>query len=69
MQTRHFKTNIKCGGCVATVTPHLAQLHGVTWNVDLQSPDRILTAEGPPAELDQVPRALLKAGYQAEPQD
>ena len=30
-----FKTNINCGGCVASVKPHLDSAEGVCeWNVD-----------------------------------
>jgi copper chaperone len=49
MKTIQFKTNIKCSGCVATVTPGLNKTAGENnWTVDLQSPDKVLTvsAEG-----------------------
>lgn len=68
METLKFKTNIKCGGCIATVTPHLNQLSEIAkWEVDTQSPDKILTVEGE-GQLDAavIKETLSKAGYNAE---
>lgn len=67
METLKFKTNIKCGACVATVTPHLNKLEGVErWEVDLQNPDRILTVEAGNASEQDVVKAINEAGYKAE---
>lgn len=72
--TVRFKTNIKCSGCVATVTPFLndiEQLDG--WNVDTASPDKILTVQttarrpGDNRISEEVKKAVEKAGYKAEP--
>ncbi|GAB3909853.1 hypothetical protein GCM10028803_48330 [Larkinella knui] len=66
METITFKTNIKCGGCVATVTPFLNKAVGENkWQVDTQNPDKLLTVEG--STVDQVKEALKEAGYKAEP--
>ncbi len=44
MKTLKFKTNIKCGGCIATVTPILDNDTKIgEWAVDLQNADKILT--------------------------
>jgi copper chaperone len=61
-----FKTNIRCGGCIQKVKPYLDGLKEIkTWQVDLASPDRILTIDGEiSAEL--VTKALAEAGYNAE---
>ncbi|RFS26550.1 heavy metal transport/detoxification protein [Chitinophaga silvatica] len=60
-----FKTNIKCSGCVATVTPALNELVGNdNWNVDTQHPDKILTIKGE-TDLSEVRKAVEKAGYKA----
>ena len=68
MSTLKFKTNIKCGSCVKTVTPFLDQLHGIkSWKVDLTSPEKILTVEAETADPAAVIRSLEKAGYKAEP--
>lgn len=64
-----FKTNIKCSGCIAAVTPFLNdidQLDG--WNVDTASPDKILTVQTTDKRMGEVVRkAVEKAGYKAEP--
>ncbi len=65
MEKLTFKTNIKCGGCVATVTPFLNKAVGENnWQVDTQNPDKLLTVDG--ATADQVKEALKDAGYKAE---
>ena len=65
METLKFKTNIKCGGCIAAVTPILTAENGIEkWAVDLQSPDRILTVETDDS-AGKVTELLEKAGYKA----
>ncbi|PWS28486.1 hypothetical protein DHW03_01100 [Pedobacter yonginense] len=68
METLKFKTNIKCGGCIAAVTPHLNNLLAIEkWEVDTQNPDKILTVEGKQGiDTYQVIDTLEKAGYKAE---
>jgi copper chaperone len=62
---QRFKTNIKCGGCIQTVKPFLDGLKEINnWQVDLGSPDRILSVDGDIAE-DKVIQAIQAAGYQA----
>ena len=69
METLNFKTNIKCGGCIAAVTPYLnaiEQLDG--WNVDTANPDKILTVQTTDNRIGEVvKKAIVKAGYKAEP--
>lgn len=62
-----FKTNIKCDGCIATVTPVLDQAVGAgNWQVDLNDPLRILTLpEG--IDLPKVQSDLKAVGYRMEP--
>lgn len=68
METVQFKTNIKCSGCIATVTPVLNELVGQdNWEVDLQSPDKILTVSTDEAGEQEIKQAVEKAGYKAEP--
>jgi copper chaperone len=46
MHTLRFKTNIKCNGCIQTVTPFLSGIKEIKeWTVDLNTPDRILMVE------------------------
>jgi copper chaperone len=66
METLKFKTNIKCGGCVATVTPFLNDQKEISsWSVDTNTPDKLLTVEGKVTE-EVVIEALEKAGYKGE---
>ena len=66
METIKFKTNIKCGGCVATVTPFLNADEKIeNWQVDLESADRILTVNTSQS-ADEVSELVKKAGYTAQ---
>jgi copper chaperone len=67
METLKFKTNINCGGCIASVTPVLNGLEEIQkWNVDTASPDKILTIEAAsPLSAEKVSDALKGKGYQA----
>lgn len=62
-----FTTNIKCGGCVASVKPHLDAHAGIhQWEVDLQDPDRTLSISSCDLTADEVVAAVKKAGFVAE---
>lgn len=66
METIKFKSDIKCMGCVAKVSPYLNETVGQdNWEVDLTSPSKILTVSGN-ADEAKVKDALQKAGYKAE---
>lgn len=61
-----FKTNIKCSGCIATVTPHLNESIGEgNWQVDLNSPSKVLSVDTDISE-EKVRAIVEKAGYKAE---
>ena len=67
METLKFKTTINCGGCVATVTPHLNQIKGIEkWSVDTTNPRKILTVETSGLEPAVIVEKLKEAGYKAE---
>ena len=67
MNTLKFKTNVNCGGCVATVTPHLNQLKGIAkWSVDTSNPMKVLTVEAPGLDPDVIVETLKVAGYKAD---
>ncbi|MDD2304577.1 MAG: heavy-metal-associated domain-containing protein [Prolixibacteraceae bacterium] len=67
MNTLKFKTNVKCGGCIATVTPHLNQLKGIiSWNVDTTDPLKIMTVETEEISAEEITSVMKTAGYQAE---
>lgn len=61
-----LKTNVKCGACVAAITPEMEQLPNIEWSVDLKNPDRILTVTGD-TSMEKIVAALEKAGYHGEP--
>ena len=66
MEKKRFRTNIKCSGCVATVTPHLNEAVGENkWNVDIDNPSKILTVDSDTSEA-KIKEAVQKAGYKIE---
>ena len=68
METYQFKTNIKCGGCIAAVTPHLHANNEIkNWSVDTANADKILTVEADNLSPEAIAQIVKKAGYQAEP--
>ena len=68
METLKFKTNINCGGCIATVTPVLNGLKDIQhWEVDTANPDKILTVNaGDNLTGAQIIDSLKQKGYRAE---
>lgn len=61
-----FKTNINCGGCIATVTPYLDQAVGENeWQVDTDNKNKVLevAAEKKAAAI----QAVQEAGFTIEP--
>ena len=63
-----FKTNINCGGCIATVKPFLDQAAGADrWAVDTTNRDKVLTVESGEITEDQVVAVVQKAGFRIEP--
>lgn len=68
METLKFKTNIKCGGCIATVTPFMDKLSNIeSWEVNTQNPDKVMTVkveEG--TDANSITNAVKQAGYQIE---
>ncbi|MGV3502518.1 MAG: heavy-metal-associated domain-containing protein [Adhaeribacter sp.] len=67
MRELQFKTDIKCGGCVAKVTPFLNAIPGVEkWEVDTQNPNKILTLRTDAGEPEQIKKAVREAGFKAE---
>ncbi len=67
MKIIKFKTNINCGGCVATVTPFLNESGFISnWQVDTNSPDKVLTVSGEGIEPQQIQNLVEEAGFKAE---
>jgi copper chaperone len=67
-KTFQFKTNINCSGCIATVTPHLEQVNGISeWSVDTGIKDKVLTVKSEGITETQVVDIVKKAGFKIEP--
>jgi copper chaperone len=67
METLKFKTNINCGGCIATVKSFLDKADGIDkWEVDTENPQKILTVETSNLNSDDVIKIINEAGYKAE---
>ena len=65
-KTSTYKTNIKCNGCIAKVTPFLHKMEGINrWWVDLESPERIMTVEWDEENENELHGLLKDAGYEA----
>jgi len=67
METLNFKTNVNCGGCIATVTPYLNQVKGIgKWSVDTSNPMKVLTLEATELNPEVIIETLKEAGYKAD---
>ncbi|MCA1745368.1 MAG: heavy-metal-associated domain-containing protein [Bacteroidales bacterium] len=66
-QILKFKTNINCGGCIKSVTPHLDKAEGINkWEVDTDNPDKILSVETDRLTAEEVITIIDNAGYTAQ---
>lgn len=62
-----FRTNINCGGCVASVKPYLDNAEGIChWDVDTGNKDKILSVHSEGITKEQVIEIVNKAGFKAE---
>ena len=62
-----FKTNIKCGGCIAAVTPFLDKVNGIEkWEVDTANLDKVLTVSCNLIDSFSIENAVKEAGYSIE---
>jgi copper chaperone len=69
METKNlqFKTNLNCGGCVSKVKSQLDNAEGICdWNVDISSPDKVLTVQSEGVSEDEVIAIIQKTGFKAE---
>ena len=67
MEKLKFKSSIKCTGCLKKVASHRSSAKGiVTWDVKLESPNRILAVEGEGITAEQISDIVSKAGYKVE---
>ncbi len=66
-KTYTFKTNIKCGGCLAKVSPFLNAARGIShWEVDITDINKILTVQSDGITEGEVIRIVQEAGYKIE---
>ena len=62
-----FKTNVSCGGCVASVKPHLDNADGIChWDVDTTNKDKVLTVKSTGITEEQVIETIQKTGFKIE---
>ena len=70
MSTYHFKTNLKGAACIESIKPGLDLLQQNQeidrWEVDLQSPEKLLVVETQKLTPDKVKHLLREKGYEAE---
>jgi copper chaperone len=67
METQRFKTSLKCNGCISAITPAMNSITGIdSWNVDLSTPDRVLTVVSEKEIAQEVISGIKKAGYEIE---
>jgi copper chaperone len=67
METLKFKTNIKCGGCIATITPIINAAKGINkWDVDIANPSKILTVETNSLSAEDIMKEVKKGGFKIE---
>jgi len=69
METIKLKTNINCGGCIAKVTPFLNSLKGKevdSWQVNTDTPEKVLTVTGSALTPELVLQTIAKAGFKGE---
>jgi copper chaperone CopZ len=64
-----YKTNINCGGCIASVTPALNQIDEIeSWSVDTENPEKILSVElENDTDSQCIIDAVSSAGFRIEP--
>ena len=64
MKTLRFKTSIKCNGCLISVRPQLNAIKGIEgWEVDLNSPESILSVQCEEDLTELIKSAVERAGH------
>lgn len=66
MKKASYKTNLKCAGCVAKITPYLNEISGEgNWAVDLSQPTKRIEL-GAEISFEKIKAAFDKAGFKVE---
>ncbi len=71
MKTVKFKTNLKCNGCVKTITPNMDSINEIeSWRVFLDVQEKTLEVDYDNYSEDEITSAIqdavTKAGYNIE---
>nr|WP_224994776.1 copper chaperone [Cesiribacter sp. SM1] len=67
MEIVHFKTNINCGSCVASVKPFLDKEESINnWQVDTTGKDKLLRVSGQDLDPQKIKNLVEQAGFRAE---
>jgi hypothetical protein len=68
MKQLQFSTTINCASCVRAVSPSLNAILGEgNWNVDTQTPDKILTVLQDNISQQIIIDSLISLGYTCNP--
>lgn len=63
-----FKSNIKCGGCIATVGPFLDRSENIIkWEVNTDVPEKTLRVEVNGLEESDIQQLVKNAGFEVHP--
>ncbi|RPD93055.1 copper chaperone [Aureibaculum marinum] len=67
MRIVKYKTNIKCTGCIKSLTPVLNAIDNIdSWKVDLNSSDKVLEVEIDDDNKETVFNAVKDLGFEIE---
>lgn len=67
MKKIQFTSNIKCQGCIDKVTPVLDKRSDIkSWEVDLTSPERVLTIESDELDNESLVAELEEVGFKIQ---
>lgn len=67
MKKIKFETNLKCQGCVDTLSAHINELDFVKdWKVDLASDKKILIVQGDSIDKNAIQEKVAAAGFTAK---
>jgi len=68
MKTLRFKTNIESTQSVANISNFIDNTRGIkNWEIDLRSPDKVLTIRGDVNRPNAMVKKVYKAGFQLTP--
>lgn len=67
MEERKFKTSAKCAGCVNKIAEKMdTATERASWDIDLSTPDRIMTVRDNALTDDAIQELVRSAGFKIE---